>query len=47
MINIQKNKIKFSCKNLWKLFGEKTEEFLKNNNYIFIPSFEYYIFLYF
>ena len=33
MINIQKNKIKFSCKNLWKLFGEKTEEFLKNNNY--------------
>ena len=31
MINIQKNKIKFSCKNLWKLFGEKTEEFLKNN----------------
>ena len=33
MLNIQKNKIKFSCKNLWKLFGEKTEEFLKNNNY--------------
>ena len=33
MINTQKNKIKFSCKNLWKLFGEKTEEFLKNNNY--------------
>ena len=33
MVNIEKNKIKFSCKNLWKLFGNKPEEFLKNKNY--------------
>jgi len=33
MVNIEENKIKFSCKNLWKLFGNKTEEFLKNKNY--------------
>ena len=33
MINIEKNQIKFSCKNLWKLFGNKPEEFLKNKNY--------------
>ena len=33
MVNIEENKIKFSCKNLWKLFGNKPEEFLKNKNY--------------
>ena len=33
MVNIEENKIKFSCKNLWKLFGDKPEEFLKNKNY--------------
>ena len=33
MVNIEKNKIKFSCKNLWKLFGNKPQEFLKNKNY--------------
>ena len=33
MTNINQDKIKLYCKNLWKLFGEKTEEFLKNNNY--------------
>ena len=33
MGNIEENKIKFSCKNLWKLFGNKTEKFLKNKNY--------------
>ena len=33
MVNIEENKIKFSCKNLWKLFGNKTENFLKNKNY--------------
>jgi len=33
MENIEENKIKFSCKNLWKLFGNKPEEFLKNKNY--------------
>jgi glycine betaine/proline transport system ATP-binding protein len=33
MVNIEENKIKFSCKNLWKLFGNKPEKFLKNKNY--------------
>ena len=33
MVNVEENKIKFSCKNLWKLFGNKPEEFLKNKNY--------------
>jgi len=33
MGNIKENKIKFSCKNLWKLFGNKPEDFLKNKNY--------------
>jgi glycine betaine/proline transport system ATP-binding protein len=33
MVNIEENKIKFSCKNLWKLFGNKPEDFLKNKNY--------------
>ena len=33
MVNIEENKIKFSCKNLWKLFGNKPEEFLKNKDY--------------
>ena len=33
MVNVEKNKIKFSCKNLWKLFGNKPEDFLKNKNY--------------
>ena len=33
MVNIEENKIKFSCKNLLKLFGNKPEEFLKNKNY--------------
>ena len=33
MVNVEENKIKFSCKNLWKLFGNKPEDFLKNKNY--------------
>ena len=33
MVNVEENKIKFSCKNLWKLFGNKPEEFLKNKKY--------------
>ena len=33
MVDIEENKIKFSCKNLWKLFGNKPEKFLKNKNY--------------
>ena len=33
MVNFEENKIKFSCKNLWKLFGNKPEDFLKNKNY--------------
>jgi len=33
MVNVEDNKIKFSCKNLWKLFGNKPEDFLKNKNY--------------
>ena len=33
MVNVKENKIKFSCKNLWKLFGNKPEDFLKNKNY--------------
>ena len=33
MINVKENNIKFSCKNLWKLFGNKPEDFLKNKNY--------------
>ena len=33
MVNVEVNKIKFSCKNLWKLFGNKPEDFLKNKNY--------------
>ena len=33
MVNVEENRIKFSCKNLWKLFGNKPEEFLKNKNY--------------
>jgi len=33
MVNVKENNIKFSCKNLWKLFGNKPEDFLKNKNY--------------
>ena len=33
MVNVEESKIKFSCKNLWKLFGNKPEDFLKNKNY--------------
>ena len=28
------NKVKFSCKNLWKLFGDRPLDFLKKYNYL-------------
>tara|TARA_B100000963_G_scaffold195473_1_gene170144 strand:- start:520 stop:1557 length:1038 start_codon:yes stop_codon:yes gene_type:complete len=33
MLNNSEVKIKYSCKNLWKLFGDNCEDFLKKNNF--------------
>jgi len=33
MDKVTKNRVKFSCKNLWKLFGNQPLEFLKNLDY--------------
>tara|TARA_B100001996_G_scaffold336369_1_gene287587 strand:- start:601 stop:1641 length:1041 start_codon:yes stop_codon:yes gene_type:complete len=33
METLQEKKVKFSCVNLWKIFGDKPEVFLKNHSY--------------